>query len=55
MSGFVRHLLCNRDGATAVQHGIIAALIALVMMTGMNFIGNSISATMTPAATKSNG
>jgi pilus assembly protein Flp/PilA len=36
-----RRLLCNEDGATAVEYGLICALIVIVMLTGLYTLANT--------------
>ncbi|WP_226016912.1 Flp family type IVb pilin [Novosphingobium sp. FKTRR1] len=40
-----RDLLANEDGATAIEYGLIAALIAVAAITAMASLGNSLSNT----------
>jgi pilus assembly protein Flp/PilA len=35
----------NESGATAIEYGLIAALIALVIITAITTVGTSLSAT----------
>ncbi len=37
----------NEDGATAIEYGLIAALIAVVIITGVTAVGTSLSTTFT--------
>ncbi|MEY4965642.1 MAG: hypothetical protein RL274_1225 [Pseudomonadota bacterium] len=37
----------NEDGATAIKYGLIAALIAVVIITGVTAVGTSLSTTFT--------
>jgi len=39
--------LKNDDGATAIEYGLIAALIAVVIITGVTAVGTTMSATFT--------
>jgi pilus assembly protein Flp/PilA len=39
--------LKNESGATAIEYGLIAALIALVIITAITTVGTSLSATFT--------
>jgi pilus assembly protein Flp/PilA len=39
-----------RSGATAVEYGLIVALIAFVIITGISAIGSNVSGTMTNIA-----
>ena len=38
----IRDFLKNDSGATAIEYGLIAALIALAIMVGAGAVGNSI-------------
>jgi pilus assembly protein Flp/PilA len=40
-----RDLFANEDGATAIEYGLIAALVAIAAMTAMGSLGNSLSTT----------
>lgn len=40
-----RDLFKNEDGATAIEYGLIAALIAVAAITAMGSLGNSLSNT----------
>ena len=46
---FTRTLACDQDGATAIEYGLIAALIA-VAATAMQSLGTSLNATFTNAS-----
>ena len=37
----------NESGATAIEYGLIAALIAVVIITGVTAVGTNLSATFT--------
>ena len=37
-----RTLCANRRGATAIEYGLIAALIVLAMMTGLQSLGGGV-------------
>jgi pilus assembly protein Flp/PilA len=45
-------LLRNEDGATAIEYGLIAALIAVAAVTIMGTVGTNLSATFNTVATK---
>ncbi len=45
MTYFLRMLGCTK-GATAIEYGLIAALIAVAAVTAMGTLGNKISQTM---------
>lgn len=44
---FIRKLMKNDKGATAIEYGLIAALIAVAAITAMNSLGDSLSNTFT--------
>jgi len=41
----IRDLYRNEDGATAIEYGLIAALIAVAAITAMGALGNSLGNT----------
>jgi len=43
--------LKNESGATAIEYGLIAALIAVVIITGVTAVGTKLSATFTTLST----
>ena len=45
-------LLKNEDGATAVEYGLIAALIAVAAVTIMGTVGSNLTSTFTTVASK---
>jgi len=47
ISRFVR----DESGATAIEYGLIAALIAVVIITGVTALGNKLSTTFTSLST----
>ena len=47
ISRFVR----DESGATAIEYGLIAALIAVVIITGVTAVGTKMSATFNSLAT----
>ena len=44
---FFNKLLRDEAGATAIEYGLIAALIAVAAITAMQSLGNNLSATFT--------
>ena len=42
---FINKLLRDEAGATAIEYGLIAALIAVAAITAMQSLGNSLSTT----------
>ena len=45
------HLLRETKGATAIEYGLIAALIAVAAITAMQSLGNNLSKTFTNVST----
>jgi pilus assembly protein Flp/PilA len=41
----------NESGATAIEYGLIAALIAVVIITGVTAVGTNLSTTFTNIST----
>ena len=52
MFATISQLLRNEDGATAIEYGLIAALIAVAAVTIMGTVGTNLSATFNTVATK---
>ncbi len=53
MTNFIK-LLSNEDGATAIEYGLIAALIAVAAITALTTIGSNLNATFTKVGTNLN-
>ncbi len=51
MKKFIK-LIRNDKGATAIEYGLIAALIAVAAITAMQGLGNQLSNTFTTVSTK---
>ncbi len=51
---FIRKLMKNEKGATAIEYGLIAALIAVAAITAMNSLGSSIQGTFNKASSQMN-
>ena len=47
-----RNLLANNEGATAIEYGLIAALVAVAAIGAMTSLGNSLSNTFTDVSTE---
>jgi pilus assembly protein Flp/PilA len=45
-------LLRNEDGATAIEYGLIAALIAVAAIAALTLVGTSLSSTFNNIATQ---
>lgn len=52
MSRFIRKLIASRTGATAIEYGLIAALIAVVTIAGLTVLGTTLNTTYGNIATK---
>jgi len=48
---FVLKFLKAEDGATAIEYGLIAALIAVVIIIGVTAVGTHLSATFSSLST----
>ena len=44
---FINKLLRDEQGATAIEYGLIAALIAVAAITAMQSLGNELTTTFT--------
>ena len=52
---FFRKLRRNEEGATAIEYGLIAALIAVAAITAMQSLGGQLSSTFNTGATTMSG
>lgn len=52
---FVRKLIGDRKGATAIEYGLIAALIAVAAITAMQGLGTSLKGTFNNVSTAMKG
>jgi pilus assembly protein Flp/PilA len=52
MLAILRKLRTNEDGATAIEYGLIAALIAVAAISAMSMVGTALISTFTRVATK---
>lgn len=48
---FIKKLRSNEKGATAIEYGLIAALIAVAAITAMAGLGSQLTSTFTKTAT----
>jgi pilus assembly protein Flp/PilA len=55
MSKFVTRFLKDESGATAIEYGLIAALIAAVIITALTAIGTNLNAKFTTISTSVQG
>ena len=44
---FIKNLIRDEEGATAIEYGLIAALIAVAAITAMQGLGSSLNETFT--------
>ena len=49
---FIKNFLANEDGATAIEYGLIAALISVAAIAAFTAIGTNLSTTMQGISTK---
>ncbi|MEQ1548265.1 MAG: Flp family type IVb pilin [Chakrabartia sp.] len=49
---FVRKMIKNNKGATAIEYGLIAALIAVAAITAMTSLGTKLGDTFNNVSTK---
>ncbi|KAA1185535.1 Flp family type IVb pilin [Rhizobium tropici] len=54
MSKLFSRFLKDESGATAIEYGLIAALISVAIITAATTLGNSLSSTFTGIANKMN-
>ena len=47
MSNFMTRFLKDESGATAIEYGLIAALIAVVLVSAVGAVGTSLEGTFT--------
>lgn len=47
----LKSFIADKNGATAIEYGLIAALIAVVIITALTTIGTNLSASFTTVAT----
>jgi pilus assembly protein Flp/PilA len=48
----IRSILTNTKGATAIEYGLIAALIAVAAIAAMQGLGNQLKSTFSTTSTK---
>lgn len=48
----LRKLIKNEEGATAIEYGLIAALIAVAAITAMSGLGNQLTTTFNKVSTE---
>lgn len=52
MTKFVTRFLKDESGATAIEYGLIAALIAVVIITGVTALGKTLNGKFSTIETK---
>ena len=52
MRNIIKSLLKNEDGATAIEYGLIAALIAVAAIAAFQLVGTNLSGIFNTVATK---
>ena len=50
MRGFLSNLLRDESGATAIEYGLIAALISVVIIGAVTLVGSNLSGTFATIA-----
>ena len=51
----LKRLIRNNKGATAIEYGLIAALIAVAAITAMRSVGTTLNSTFTNVSTQMSG
>ena len=51
MRHFISKLISDRSGATAIEYGLIAALISTVIIVAITFVGTQLSSVFNGIAT----
>ena len=51
----LKKLIRNNKGATAIEYGLIAALIAVAAITAMRSVGTTLNSTFSNVSTQMNG
>ena len=51
MSKFIKRFVADESGATAIEYGLIAALIAIVLIAAMSSLQDKISGTFSKVGT----
>ena len=52
MKKFISKFMSDESGATAIEYGLIAALIAVVIIAAVTLLGNKLSQTFNNVATQ---
>lgn len=51
MRTILSHFLASKSGATAIEYGLIAALVSVVIITAVTTMGGNLSTTFTSIST----
>jgi pilus assembly protein Flp/PilA len=51
----VRRLIHDEEGATAIEYGLIAGLVAVAIITALSLLGDSLNNLFTDVATQVDG
>lgn len=51
MKALLKNLIAAEDGATAIEYGLIASLIAVVIIAGATLLGTNLNQTFNDIAT----
>jgi pilus assembly protein Flp/PilA len=54
MKKLIKRFLMEEDGVTAIEYGLIAALIAVVIIVGVTLVGTSLNAKFTTISSSVN-
>jgi pilus assembly protein Flp/PilA len=54
MTSLIAKLVKDESGATAIEYGLIAALVAVAAIVGMTALGNSLNGIFTNVSTQLN-
>lgn len=49
---FIKNFIREEDGVTAIEYGLIAALIAVVIISAVTIVGTQLRTTFTKVGTK---
>ena len=52
MRALIKRFVADQSGATAIEYGLIAALIAVVIITAVTAVGTSLSTTFSSISTQ---
>jgi pilus assembly protein Flp/PilA len=48
----ITHIVSDESGATAIEYGLIAALVAIAAIAAMKLVGTSLTTTFTKVSTE---